>query len=193
MDYHKILKKNKEVEKQNKKKKKLLDKLFLRIFLSSLIILLSVLLFKNTNFKEKLNKNFNFLSLTTLINSTLGNFIEIDDKAVYSSSIYDEIYFDGRINKIINNNFNGVYSLTSGVITKIERNKDTGTYNVTVLGSDDYEYIYLGLKEFDLYLYAYVTHETVLGIAEEENDKFKFSLIIRKDGVNFNFYEKCED
>ena len=183
--------KNKDLKKQNKKKK-YLDKLFIRIFLSSLLILLSVLLFRNNKIKENFNKNFNFYNLTYLINSTFGNFIDIKDQTVYSSNIYDEVYYDGKINTVYNNSFNGVNSLTTGVITKIER-KNNGLFNIIVLGSDNYEYIYLDLKDFNLNLYSYVNIETILGSANEENGKYKFRLIIRKDGVNYNFYEKCQD
>jgi len=178
---------------ENKQKSKYIDKLFVRIFLSSILILISVLFNNKINIKEEINKNYNFLNLTRIINNTFGNFIEIKDQTVYNANVFDNVEFDGKFNIITNNNFNGVKCLTTGVITKIIRNKKEGLYNITVLGSDNYEYTYYDIKDFHLSLYTYVNQETILGTMNEEEGNFRFRLSIYKDSKYYNFYELCED
>lgn len=183
-------KNNKQIN--NKKKSKYLDKLFIRIFFSSILILITTLIGNKIDIKSKINKNFNFLSLSMILNSTFGNFINIEDQTVYNSNVFDSVEYNQNINIIQNNNFNGIYSLTSGIITKIIKNRKDGLYDITILSSDNFEYTYYGIKDFDLSLYHYVTQETIIGTAKEVNGIYQFNLSIYKDGKYYNFYELCE-
>lgn len=190
---------NPEVRKQ---KYSFIDKLFIRIFLSSILLLTvfgidKIYLKKDQKplLETSLTTNLNFLKMAELFNGLFGTFIPIDnDITVYQSQVYDRVEYDSNFNTVYNYTFEGVNVLTSGVVTKISKNADK-TYNVTIKGSDDFDYIYYNLESIDYSIYNYVQANDILGKARynESSNSYTFGLQIYHEGVYYDFYEQAED
>ncbi len=131
--------------------------------------------------------------MVTVFNGIFGEFIVInDDQTVDSNHLYDQITYNNNINYIINYDFSGVVATSSGVVSKIVKNKDK-TYTITIQGIDDYVYIYDGLESIDFSIYNYVEKGTVIGLAKKENSQYTFKLTIKKDGKYYDFYDTAKD
>lgn len=175
-----------------KKKKKYLDSLFVRIFLSSIILLMIVITNGSLNTKTYLLKMSNLTSLVKEFNKGIGNVLPITEVIpVFSSEIYEQVTYDGKVNHIVNTSFDGVSSLTSGIITKI--NKKDGIYQITIQATDGRIYLYSGLTSFDYYIYAYLNAESILGLATKEEGTYKFEVTITEGDKTYSIYEVCKD
>lgn len=166
---------------------------YLRIYLSCFLLIGLTFLNTKIDIKNKISNNINFLNFTSLINNNFGMILPLKEKLVFSSNVYDQVTFNGKINHVINLDSNYVHSLTTGIVVKIDKNHNNGTYDITILSNDNYEYTYYNLSDFNLFLYSYVDENTILGIANQENNAYTFDLSIKKKGVYYNFYELCED
>lgn len=189
-----------------KKKRKLtyIDRLFIRIFLSSLLLLSLIgidkwQIFKinNQSVEATFSQNFNFLKFAKLFNGIFGGFIPLDnDITVYESTQYDMVIFDEvtKENCVKNYTFDGVTALTSGVVTRINKNKN-GTYDITIKGSDDVNYCYKNLEGIDIRIYSYVEANTIIGKAHHDEGRgcYTFNLTIYEKGVYYDYYEKASD
>lgn len=199
--YHKIVKSDKKLSDSSKKKirNNFVTKLFLRIFLSTFILLCLVIIDKvsisvqNVKLSENtIRKNLNFLKMVTLFNGMFGEFIIIDDDLnVDSSNLYDQVRYQNNINYVVNDNFSGVVSSASGVVTKIIKHNDD-TYAITLEASDGFEYTYDGLITIDFSIYNYIGKGTIIGLAKTQDEKYTFELIIKKDGKYYDFYQMVE-
>lgn len=140
-----------------------------------------------------IEKNWNFLKMVTVFNGMFGEFIVInDDQTVDSNTLYDQITYHHNVNYITNYDFSGAMATSSGVVSKIVKNKDK-TYTITIQGIDDYVYIYDGLESIDFSIYNYVEKGTVIGLAKKENNQYTFKLTIKKDGKYYDFYDTAKD
>lgn len=184
--------------KRKKNDKSYFDKLFMKIFLSSLIVLVSVIsnnLYQNKNIKldllSKFNSSINVIKILDSLNDSVFKFIEKDTTQVYSKDIYDEVEYKNNINYVRNDSMNYVKNLVSGYVTKIIVD-DLG-YTVTVKGIDNLEYIYSGVKSIDVKLYQYVDDSTIIGLAvyNDRNKKYEFMLIIKEEHRCYSFYDKA--
>lgn len=192
--------KNTESLSEEVKKKKLnyIDKLFIRIFLSSLVVLLLISLdFLKINFNYVYKDNLNFLKFANLFNGNFGNFISSDiDKNAYSLNTYDEVFYDkeNNINIVYNYGFDGIYNLENGIVTKIIRNSN-GLYEVTIKGYDGYNYTYLDIESIDYHIYSYIGSNGIIGLApyDKNLNYFTFKLIIEKEGVFYDYYTNAQD
>ncbi len=193
--YKKALRENQEASMKTKRKIQynFITKLFLRIFLSSFILLMLIVANKVTMLKKNykiteltLEKNWNFLKLVTTFNGLFGEFIVINnDKQVSMASLYDEIVYQDNINHIYNYQFDAGYCLASGVITKITKDKNN-LYTITIQTQDDFVYEYRNLSSFDYHIYNYVEVGSILGLSQNLNDKYTYDLVIQKGD---QFYE----
>lgn len=173
---------------------------FFRIFLSTFILLCLVIAnkisisTKGIKLSEyTIEKNWNFLKMVTVFNGMFGEFIVInDDQTVDSNTLYDQITYHHNVNYITNYDFSGAMATSSGVVSKIVKNKDK-TYTITIQGIDDYVYIYDGLESIDFSIYNYVEKGTVIGLAKKENNQYTFKLTIKKDGKYYDFYDTAKD
>ena len=86
--------------------------------------LLIGLTFLNTkiDIKNKISNNINFLNFISLINNNFGMILPLKEKLVFSSNVYDQVTFNGKINHVINLDSNYVHSLTTGIVVKIDKN-----------------------------------------------------------------------
>ncbi len=194
--YKKALRENANATDEAKRhiRQNYVTKLFFRIFLSSLILLMcviydSVLAKNNKTIKEYLiNTNINFSKPTLFLNSMLGNYLNIDEEQEVSGvKDFSLIDYKNNTNLMIGTTFNGVKVICGGIVTKIV-NIDNNLY-VTVLGSDGYTYIYGGLESTDFELYSYVDTNEILGLANNVNNNYSFNLQIYKDGEYYNYQE----
>lgn len=200
--YKKAMRSKQSASEQERKKvhQNYVSRLFFRIFLSSLILLTFVLAdritLKKTGegfFTNVIQKNWNFLKMTRVLNTLFGEFVPIgSDVDVYNANIYDQVEYENGVNHIKNHTFSGVINLNGGVIIKIKKEKDD-TYTVTIQGSDDYIYTYSKMKSLDYHIYNYVDAGSIIGLATEENSEYVFDLKIEKEGVPYDFYEKADD
>lgn len=175
-------------------------KLFFRIFLSSILLLLFVVVDKisyssNKKYvgKNLINKNWNILKITGTINTLFGEFIIIkDDLPVDSFTMYDNIEYVDGTNLITNVNFEGVYSCESGVVTKIKKD-DNNKYTITIQSMDDIVYEYSNLENIDFSIYNYVAKGEIIGSSTKEQEVFKFKLVISKDNERYSFYDEIKN
>lgn len=181
-------------EKKAKKKHiKYINKLFTRIFFSSLILLLLTYFTTfETNINKYLNKNLNFLAISSNLNSLFkSDFFNSGEVTVYSQAFYEEVRYENEVNYISNSSFAGIESLVDGVVIKIEKNNNL--YNIYIQSSDDMIYKFIDLESIDVHLYSYVTQKEVIGKAVYKNNKYEFKLQIIKDSKYLNYYDNCEN
>lgn len=188
--------KNLLVEPQSKDKKTYIDDLFLRIFLSSLLLLSLCAIERfipNYNLRINLSYNFNLIKATKLfVNTPLEIITEDEVITVYETDIYDKVSYDNGINYVTNNSYAGVDNLVSGYVVKILKDKDNNDntiYTVVVKGADGLEYTYLELESIDVSLYQYLNAKETLGKAKYQNNAYQFKLIIANKGEKINFYD----
>ena len=188
---------NKKIDLEELKKKKLnfIDKLFIRIFLSSLL-LLSMVVLENNFTKTLMTKELNFLSYAKLFNGVFDGFIPVSDVPVYNLNIYDNVLYESisKENEIHNYTINFVQPLSEGVVTKIYKSKDN-KFDVYIKSIDGYSYIYKGLENIEVSIYSYVNLEKIIGTASFDDvlNCYKFKLIIEKDGECFSYYDPKKD
>lgn len=198
----KLLKKRKKDKRDKAKKTNIIDKIFKRVFLSSLLLLTLVLL-DNSNLKIKksikylINHNINFMKIGNLFSGSLGIWVPNEnDITVFYKNSYDFVKFDAdhKVNNVYLYSTDGVKPLTSGIVTKITRNSDN-TYNIYVTDSNGITYGYLNLISYDFHIYSFVSPENIIGLAKYDQNEtvFTFNLTIEEKGEYYDFNEKTSD
>lgn len=180
--YYKNKKKSKIVNE--KLKKTYFDSLFIRFFLSSILLLIMVLLntLFGTDIKSIINKNMN---ITKVGENIFSIFIEKPtDSFVSSTSQYEEILFDENSNIIKSISYNGVNNFQSGTVIKIEMKNNK--YIVTIQTSNDYLYVYKNLESIDCQLYEYLETNESIGTSSYQNNQFLFVVDIIKDNKYYS-------
>ena len=176
-------------KKSSNKQKTFLDKLYIRIFLSS--ILLFLLLFSKNVLKVNevnyLNEHMNIFPILKLFTNiySFSNDISVD-----VTTNYEFIEYKNGINYIVNESFNGVSSATKGLVVKIIKNNNL--YYITIKDEQGFEYTYGELENIDVSLYEYVGTNNIIGTAKKVNNKYCFSITISKEGKSYsvnNLYE----
>ena len=179
--------------KEKKKHLKFIDKVFIRIFFSSIILLL--LTYFNTfnnDINVKISENINFLSISKTIDNLFNtNLFNKGELTVYSHAFYEEVKFENEVNYISNSSFAGVESLVDGIVIKIEKRNEL--YNIYIQSSDDLIYKYCNLESIDVHIYSYVNQKDVIGKAVFDDEKYKFELIILKDNKPLSYYENSQN
>lgn len=188
---------NKEEKDKNRKHKlSFIDKLFIRIFFSSLVLLSLVGLDRITYFRINMNRNINFLHYAKLFNGVFGNYFPTSDIEVSGLNYYDIIVFNDATleNEINNYSSNVIQPLTEGVVSKISKNKD-GSYDVSIIDNSGYETTYKGLTQIDVRIYSYVFLDTIIGVSKYDEIKecYSFNIVIEKDGKYYDYYEISKD
>lgn len=179
-DYHKKLNK--------------IDKLFIRIFLSTLLLFCLLICDKFNQFQpisHMMNDNINFVKYSKIFNGVFGNFIPINDMTVDHEILYDIVNYENNVNIIMNYTFDGVYCCESGVVTKIKKTKNQ-TYEITIKSESGINYIYSNLVSCDVNIYSYINYKDIIGKASYDNINqcFGFNLIIEEKGVFYDYFEK---
>lgn len=179
--------------KEKKKHLKFIDKVFIRIFFSSIILLL--LTYFNTfnnDINVKISENINFLSISKTIDNLFNtNIFNKGELTVYSQAFYEEVKFENEVNYISNSSFAGVESLVDGIVIKIEKRNEL--YNIYIQSSDDLIYKYCNLESIDVHIYSYVNQKDVIGKAVFDDEKYKFELIILNDNKPLSYYENSQN
>lgn len=161
------------------------DRLFARIFLSSILLLLLLIGANYLNFdaRSKLNDHGNLAKVSSYF---LGLFNPELVETVASTSIYDTINYVDGVNKISNqeSNFQGVQVFSSGTVVKISKVDER--YSVTIKGIDGYEYTYRNLESIDCLMYQYVASEKIIGSTSQN---CQFELVISYDKSVYSIYE----
>lgn len=187
--YHSFKKKQSKIHRikkrksfKNENKKTYFDKLYIRIFLSS--ILLFLLISAKNIFKldlvNHLNSNINVIPILNLFT----NIYEFNHKdlEVNLTTNYENINYLEGVNYITNESFNGVSSAATGIVIKI--NKIDDLYYVTIKSENNLEYTYGGLSSIDVSLYSYVVVNNIIGSAQTINNHYTFTIEIKdKDNV----------
>ena len=180
------MKKNKYSSKKNKSN--YITKLFFRIFLSSLILLILVT-FTPVSFKNKIKEDISFLKLINTFNTFFGDIIVLDNNEYVDSTLfYDYIEYKNNINYVTNYSFDGVYNLNNGIVTKIIKN-DNQTYTIFIKGEDDFLYVYYDLSSIDYRIYEYIKKGEIIGKTNKTNNAYNLRIQITKDGRSFDYYE----
>ena len=171
------------------------DKLFLKIFLSS-FLLLSISIIEKIKLDNYINKelhsSFNLIYIIDLFNHKIINIDSDKLEEVYSSSFYEYVIYENNVNRVFNGS-NEVKNLISGYVIKIEKDKEL--YNVVIKSIDGLEYKYCNLESINVRMYEYVEHNKILGSScyNEIKLKYEFLLVISDYNKYYNYYEKSED
>ncbi len=195
--------KSKAMASDTEKKKihqNFVSRLFIRIFLSSVILLTFVgvdrIVLKKTGrtfFEKNIQTNWNFLKMANIFNTLFGEFIpKNDDINVDITNAFEHIEYKNGVNVITNQTFSGVTNIASGIVTKIKREKDQ-TYTIVIQSDNDYVYTYSGLESIDFNIYSYIAKGTIIGLAKNEENCYKFNIKIEKEGVEYSYYENWEN
>lgn len=173
-----------------KQQKTFFDKLYIRIFLSSILLFL-LLLTKNILKINEVNMINNHMNIFPLI-QLFTNVYDFNNKdlQVDLSTNYEYINYKDGINYITNESFNGVSSASTGIVVKINKHKNM--YSVTIKDENEFEYTYDGLINLDVSLYSYVLVNDVIGSVESKNNCFSYTIKINKNDKNYsllNVYE----
>lgn len=190
------LEKKKKEEQKKLKKKKAIDRLFKRIFLSALLLLILCLSdnLKVNNIKKALNHNINFMKIAKIFNGSLGIFTPSENIVeAYTKETYDFSNFDGKYNYIENYTTDAISTLSSGVVVRIEKTNDK--YNVFVLDVSGTIYGYLDLEVINHRIYDYINKDDIIGKAfyNMESEAFEFKLTIEDKGIYYDYYQKAEN
>ncbi|MBP3504728.1 MAG: hypothetical protein J6K18_06325 [Bacilli bacterium] len=179
--------------KEKKKHLKFIDKVFIRIFFSSIILLLLTYFnTSNNDINVKILENINFLSISKTIDNLFNtNLFNKGELTVYSQAFYEEVKFENEVNYISNSSFAGVESLVDGIVIKIEKRNEL--YNIYIQSSDNLIYKYCNLESIDVHIYSYVNQKDVIGKAVFDDEKYKFELIILKDNKPLSYYENSQN
>lgn len=163
------------------------DKLFYRIFLSSLVLLTYVGMERifnyftvDFNLSTYLMENINFIKVIKKFNNTIYKFIDDDLLIdVYSVDFYSNVSYYNGVNQVKLENSNSVNNLVSGYVVKIEKNDDL--YSVTIKGIDGLEYQFIGLTSIDIIMYQYLEAGQIIGVANFDKvyGIYFFDLIIK--------------
>ena len=190
--YKKRKERNVELNKLHLKKheKTFFDKLYIRIFLSSILLLL-LLLTKNIFKINEVNIINNHMNIFPLI-QLFTNVYDFNNKdlQVDLSTNYESINYQNGINYITNESFNGVNSASIGIVVKISKHRNV--YSVTIKDENEFEYTYNGLNNLDVTLYSYVLVNEVIGSVESEDSCFRYTITINKNDKTYsliNIYE----
>lgn len=187
--YHKQLKKyykNKKNKKNDKKtSKKYLDSLFIRIFLSSIILLGVVIISNLYNYQfDFLNKRINFTKIGIDMLAVF-NENKINEQILTTSSDYEFHEYNDQINIFKSNTTNSVKCLKSGVVTKIQKHNQV--YLITIQTYDGHNYQYDNLTSVDCYLYQYVQLNKIIGVSSSEKGVYKYTLKIYDDKGSYEY------
>ncbi len=169
------IKKRKNLKTENKKT--YFDKLYIRIFLSS--ILLFLLIGTKNIFKLDIVKHLdNNLNIFPLLN-IFTNMYEFNhnDIEVNLTTNYENINYYEGVNYITNKSFNGVSAAATGIVVKI--NKTNNLYYITIKSEDNLEYTYGGLTNIDVSLYSYVIVNNIIGTAQTIDNQYTFTIEIK--------------
>lgn len=179
------------LRKKSKDKKSYIDKLFLRIFLSSVVLLLLCLFdefLPNLKFNNYLNSNLNFVKFVKIFNKTPLQLIDEEELlSVYEDDIYEEVSFDNGINYINNHSYSAVENLVAGYVSKI--NYHNNVYTVVITGIDGNEYHFNNLESLDVSIYEYVKPKEIIGKAMYVDGNYCFELVINDNGRRISFYD----
>lgn len=180
-------------KKARKKHLKFIDKVFIRIFFSSLVVLfLTYFSSINNNFTNRINQNINFLNISTRIDNLFNsNIFNKGELTVYSQAFYEKVRFENEVNHISNSSFAGVEALVDGIVIKIE--KKNNLYNVYIQSSDNLVYKYSNLESIDVHIYSYVKQKDVIAKARLIDNEYQFELCILKDNKSISYYENSQD
>lgn len=199
LKYKKKLKENSNSNNLKKIKNNYINKLFIRIFLSSVLLLFFVLadhisLKRNKKpfSKYTLESNINYLNVINLCNSVFGNIININQEEinVNSNIIYSNIDYKNNINIISDYTKQNIVNIKEGIVIKKYKNED-GTTSITILTNDNYYITYNNLSNTDLTIYSYVSKGTIIGTSTLIESNYVVYLTIEKEGEYYE-YEKFE-
>ena len=180
--YHKSFNNKIRENKSFKKTKTYFDKLYIRIFLSSLLLLI-LLSGKNLlkiDLFNNINNNINILPIVKLFTKIYDFESDIPVNVINN---YDNIEFIDGINYVTNESYNGVTVVNSGIVIKVEKKNDY--YFVTIKDDSGTEYTYGYLGSIDVSLYSYVSVNKTIGTANLINNNYSFTIEI-KNGNSSN-------
>ncbi len=157
---------------------------FLRVFISSLLLLLLVLI--NTKFNYNLDFFTKHLNFTKISNSvvSLFNDSKIKLENVNAELNYLECFYEKGVNEYHSEN-NIVNALESGTVIKIT--KENNLYSVILQTSDDFLFEYSNLENIDVYLYEYIDVGKIIGSATIINNHYVYRIKVCKDDICYEY------
>lgn len=144
---------------------------FLYKFIICLILLLGVVLLDKISLiniqklQVEMQQHLNFLPVLKAINGDKGVLLPIDisDEVSASASAMYQNYQEIKNGKRITlKSMQGVEVYKTGIVVKIIQNSNA-TFQVTLKGVDDYEYIYDNLETIDVNIYKLVKSGDIIG------------------------------
>lgn len=185
---HEQRKGNEKIKKTPSEEDNKISKIFTKILLSVIFILVSTIYIKldpeNLNYFKKhlFESNLTFTKMNNWYHDTFGNILptvkEPQDTLVSSnlnSSAKKEKYLDGY--KIESSAMNPISSIASGILVYMGEKEGYGN-TLIIQGVDGVDIWYGGLTDTNLKLYDYIDANTILGNTKENF----YYLLFQKSG-----------
>lgn len=185
--YQKLKKRYYKNMKINKHNKSYFDNFCIRLFISSILLLLLVIMTNNIklNVSYYLNQNFNF---TKIGYNLLSNFIDYNnEQSVSKIDVIEQYQYKNNQNIICNASYNGVNCLSEGTIIDIK--KVNNKYTIKIQTIDDFLWTYKDLETIDCYLYEYINLNDQLGTSAIQNNAFTYLISIYKNNKYYSLEE----
>ena len=126
------------------------------------------------------NSTINFSKITIFLNSTLGNYLKLStEEEVIDLSLYEQVIFEENQNIITNSSFNGVICLSSGVVTRIQKDRN-GLYSITISDSNNINYEYKYLTSVDFSIYSFIKKDEIIGEFDISSNDSSYIVKISK-------------
>lgn len=148
------------------------------VLLVALLFLDKIKLINIESVKQDLSENFNILKVLKFVNTEKEVFIPLDITEEVTSSV-SQTYMNYEVincgKRVFLNDFQGVEVYKAGIVIKIFQNSDN-SYQVTIKGIDDIEYVYDKLQTVDVNIYKIVKSGDILGKPKLANEKNYFDF-----------------
>ena len=194
--YKKALRENKNLKEDKRRhiKQNFVTKLFFRIFLSSVILLLACVIDakiskKNNALKEyTLNTNINLSKPTLFLNSILGNYLNIDkDLNVSTNNDFEELSYENNKIMMVGESVNAVKAISGGIV--IKKITEDNLYIILIQDASGYLFEYSNLIDCNVDLYTYITTDEIIGVAKYSDNQYSYLLTINKEGEYYSYQE----
>lgn len=164
----------------------IIDRFLYKMLICTILLLMVIFLGKMKvldieKLQTELSQHYNFIPLLKAINGEEKVLIPVDlDDAVAVINVaayQNSRKYTSGTRKVILKDMEGVENYRTGVVVKIQQNKDQ-TFQITVKGIDNYEYVYDRLESITCNIYKVVESGEIIGspITVSGENYFNFAV-----------------
>jgi len=171
----------------NNEEMNFLDRFLYKLLIGSFLLMCVAFLDKIKlvdidNIQSSIGQHYNILKIVKAVNGEKGVLLPFELTDEVSTTVMqpylDSVKLSNGKRKVIIEEFSGVEIYKTGVVVKIFQNSDQ-TFNVTVKGIDDLEYVYEKLESVDCNIYKIVSCGDILGSPSTKDDENYFEFYVK--------------